>query len=112
MTAGGLFQGPFGGGRVANDEEADSIPAGINLGRRSSVSAESMSTHATWAPDMACFPKTESQEARLLSALNANMLFRQLDPEQGQQVVMAMREVRIPNATLSSNKATTAITAT
>ena len=40
---------------------------------------------------MACFPKTESQEARLLSALNANMLFRQLDPEQGQQVVMAMR---------------------
>ena len=97
MTAEGLFQGPFGGGRVANDEEADSIPARINLGRRSSVSAESMSTHATRPPDMACFPKTESQEARLLSALNANMLFRQLDPEQGQQVVMAMREVRIPN---------------
>ena len=61
------------------------------------MSAESMSTHATRPPDMACFPKTESQEARLLSALNANMLFRQLDPEQGQQVVMAMREVRIPN---------------
>ena len=46
--------------------------------------------------DVACFPKTESQEARLLAALRMNVLFQQMEPEIGSTLVQAMREKHVP----------------
>ena len=94
----GLFQGPFGGANCAVDDASYDcpIPEGINLGRRTSVSAESMTSTQVQPQDVACFPKTESQEARLLSALRMNVLFQQMEPEIGSTLVQAMREKHVP----------------
>ena len=94
----GLFQDPFGGANCAVDDASYDcpIPEGINLGRRTSVSAESMTSTQVQPQDVACFPKTESQEARLLSALRMNVLFQQMEPEIGSTLVQAMREKHVP----------------
>ena len=94
----GLFQDPFGGANCAVDDASYDcpIPEGINLGRRTSVSAESMTSTQVQPQDVACFPKTESQEARLLAALRMNVLFQQMEPEIGSTLVQAMREKHVP----------------
>lgn len=94
----GLFQDPFGGANCAVEDASYDcpIPEGINLGRRTSVSAESMTSTQVQPQDVACFPKTESQEARLLSALRMNVLFQQMEPEIGSTLVQAMREKHVP----------------
>lgn len=88
----GVFSGPFGAPAVSTEE--DVLPAGIKLDRRSSVSAESMSTNTTEPRAGAVFPKTEHQKERLIAALSPNLLFRQLESEQFQSMLLTMREMR------------------
>lgn len=68
------------------------------LGRRSSVSAESMSpaalTEEDWTPP--CHPKTEEQKERLTRAIKPNFLFRELDEEQMNIILEALVEKPIP----------------
>ncbi|KAK9896381.1 camp-dependent protein kinase regulatory subunit [Cystobasidium minutum MCA 4210] len=79
------------------------IPQGYNLGRRTSVSAESIdpnslsnSAHAT---PKVVIPKTPSQRARIESSTEKNLLFRNLDEEQHNDVVNAMKEVQVTQGT-------------
>jgi len=88
---GGMFSGPFGSPAVSAED--DVVPAGVKLGRRSSVSAESMS-NTTELSGCAQFPKTEHQKERLMAALMPNLLFRQLESDQVQSLLLAMREMR------------------
>lgn len=87
-----LFSGPFGGSSASTDDNI--LPPGVNLNRRSSVSAESISTSKADLSEGAQFPKTENQKERLLAALSPNLLFRQLDQDQIQSLLLAMREMR------------------
>lgn len=86
-----MFSGPFGAPAVSAED--DVLPAGVRLGRRASVSAESMSSTAELSGS-AQFPKTEHQKERLMAALTPNLLFRQLENEQVQSLLLAMREMR------------------
>lgn len=79
------------------------IPQGYNLGRRTSVSAESidpnsLSTSAHPLPKVV-IPKTPSQRARIESSTEKNLLFRNLDEEQHNDVVNAMKEVQVTQGT-------------
>lgn len=95
----GLFRGPFGG-HVSDETTFDTFPVGVNLARRTSVSAESMTTTTTTQvtdseDHVAVFPKAESQKERILGALHLNPLFHKLEPEISQSVAQAMREVKV-----------------
>lgn len=72
--------------------------ADMGLGRRTSVSAESMNPADTasenWTPPV--YPKSKEQEARLHQAVQPNFLFSHLDPEQSSQVLGALQEKSIP----------------
>ncbi|KAK8861453.1 hypothetical protein IAR55_002272 [Kwoniella newhampshirensis] len=110
---------PFGPGPgaaedVANDEP--SIPS-YALGRRTSVSAESLvptnqrsfppsgGLESTMEEDettpnpstgaMPSFPKTDEQLERIRQAIQPNFLFRNLDEDQEADVLAAMKEVNI-----------------
>lgn len=61
------------------------------------MSAESILTSAAQTQETPYHPKSEEQKARLLHALDANLLFRQLDPERKEEVAMAMREMQVSN---------------
>ena len=79
------------------------IPQGYNLGRRTSVSAESidpstLSSSSHPLPKVV-IPKTPSQRARIESSTEKNLLFRNLDEEQHNDVVNAMKEVHVTNGT-------------
>nr|ODN98557.1 cAMP-dependent protein kinase regulator [Cryptococcus depauperatus CBS 7855] len=112
---------PFG--KVAQSTEYDDPPVPTYaLGRRTSVSAESLapsnqrvftstagleatmeedssSPNATSVTDATpVFPKTDEQLARIRRAFKPNFLFRNLDEEQEADVLAAMKEVTIgPN---------------
>jgi len=110
-------------GNVSNDIDdhhldEPSIPS-YALGRRTSVSAESLvptqsksfdPTHAFIAEEdeegeasnaMPVFPKTPEQLARIKDAIRPNFLFRNLDEEQEADVLAAMKEVKVaPNETV------------
>ncbi|KAJ5167857.1 cAMP-dependent protein kinase regulatory subunit [Penicillium canariense] len=100
--------GPPGG---ANDEEDDEQPAALPtgtaqqgfpnnyaLGRRTSVSAESLNPTSagsdSWAPPH--HPKSEDQLARLKTAVSGNFLFSHLDDDQFKTVLDALVEKPIP----------------
>ncbi|EMC92480.1 hypothetical protein BAUCODRAFT_116124 [Baudoinia panamericana UAMH 10762] len=77
-----------------------SFPNNYHLGRRTSVSAESLApasaddTH--WkAP---AYPKTPDQLARLRTAVSHNFLFSHLDDEQSTHVLGALQERKVPAA--------------
>lgn len=99
------FAGPFGGGtNVAVPEDPSApFPAGCNLGRRSSVSAESLTPsialrkedEALSQHQRPVISKTDDQFKRIVSAIGNNLLFRHLDAEQYQAVLLAMREKRV-----------------
>ncbi|KAJ5511980.1 cAMP/cGMP-dependent protein kinase [Penicillium expansum] len=96
----------FGGGRRAGGELAplparsaqQGFPSNYALGRRTSVSAESLNpTEAgsdSWSPPH--HPKTEEQVSRLKSAVSSNFLFSHLDDDQFLTVLNALVEKPIP----------------
>jgi cAMP-dependent protein kinase regulator len=76
------------------------IPAAYNLGRRTSVSAESLSpsTLPSTTPKTV-IPKTPSQRSRIEQSIASNLLFRNLDEAQHDDVMNAMKEVSVPKGT-------------
>ncbi|ELR09672.1 hypothetical protein VC83_06220 [Pseudogymnoascus destructans] len=77
---------------------SDGFPSNYGMGRRTSVSAESMnptdSASDKWTPPF--YPKTEEQLKRLKSAIGAHTLFRALDDEQSRMIIGALVEKPIP----------------
>lgn len=77
---------------------AEGFPAHYGMGRRTSVSAESLnptaSSNDNWTPPF--HPKTAEQLARLKSSIAGNFLFNHLDDEQSAQVLGALVEKPIP----------------
>ena len=71
------------------------IPLAYNLGRRASVSAESTDVAAATQSAKIIIHKTPSQRARIEAAIKGNLLFRNLDEEQHNDVLNAMKEVRV-----------------
>ncbi|KAI4147394.1 MAG: hypothetical protein LQ340_005571 [Diploschistes diacapsis] len=76
----------------------EGLPQNYALGRRTSVSAESMNPTASdsddWKPPS--HPKTEDQVARIRAAVRNNFLFSHLHEEQMNQVIAALFEKPIP----------------
>ncbi|KAL1961243.1 hypothetical protein VTO42DRAFT_3189 [Malbranchea cinnamomea] len=74
------------------------LPQNYGLGRRTSVSAESLNPTSSgseaWVPPY--HPKTPDQMARLRSAVSGNFLFSHLDEEQSQTVLNALVEKPVP----------------
>ena len=77
-----------------------SVPSNYALGRRTSVSAESLNPTSSgtdsWSPPY--HPKPEDQLLRLRHAVSANFLFSHLDDEQFKTVLNALIEKPIPAA--------------
>ncbi|KAG0664645.1 hypothetical protein C6P46_001241 [Rhodotorula mucilaginosa] len=102
----GLFGG-FGGSSGQSQQQQQqqqsnslAIPVAYNLGRRTSVSAESLDPNAaTQALPKTVIPKTASQRARIEKAIANNLLFRNLDQEQHDDVLNAMKEVTVQPGT-------------
>ncbi|PYH43551.1 cyclic nucleotide-binding domain-containing protein [Aspergillus saccharolyticus JOP 1030-1] len=104
---------PFDDGSREEDEAADDFPPGdirptglsnpglpnnYALGRRTSVSAESLNPTSagsdSWAPPH--HPKSDEQIARLKTAVSNNFLFAHLDDDQFKTVLDALVEKPIP----------------
>ncbi|KAK7535153.1 camp-dependent protein kinase A regulatory subunit [Phyllosticta citribraziliensis] len=85
-----------GSGFAAMDTQ--SFPSNYNMGRRTSVSAESLNPtsalHENWSPPY--HPKSAEQQARLRQAVSGNFLFSHLDDEQSSHVLGALQEKPIP----------------
>lgn len=110
-------QSPFGAPPAAQDHHDEPVIPSYALGRRTSVSAESLvpANQRSYPTDhleptleeedettpnpnnnvMPSFPKTEEQLARIRAAIKPNFLFRNLDDEQEVDVLAAMKEVNI-----------------
>ena len=112
-AAGAAFSSPFGGGMDSNGNVPDesfsgppssfrpmsneSLPANYAVGRRTSVSAESMQPDADSSNWKAPFhQKTDDQLARLTSAVSSNFLFAHLDEDSFSMVLGALVEKPIP----------------
>lgn len=110
-TGGTLFsRSPFGGGDGSGNAEdghlgalplgtaQQGLPNNYALGRRTSVSAESLNPTSagsdSWMPPH--HPKTDDQLARLKTAVSGNFLFSHLDDEQFKTVLDALVEKPIP----------------
>ncbi|KWU47251.1 camp-dependent protein kinase regulatory subunit [Rhodotorula sp. JG-1b] len=101
----GLFGG-FGSSAQSQQQQQQqqsnslAIPVAYNLGRRTSVSAESLDPNAaTQALPKTVIPKSASQRARIEKAIANNLLFRNLDQEQHDDVLNAMKEVTVQPGT-------------
>jgi cAMP-dependent protein kinase regulator len=100
----GAFGGAFGGDGTEGPPSSykgtsgEGFPAHYGMGRRTSVSAESLNPTASlndsWTPPF--HPKTPDQVARLKKSISGNFLFSHLDDEQSSQVLGAMVEKPIP----------------
>ncbi|KAI1927919.1 hypothetical protein LOY94_002942 [Ophidiomyces ophidiicola] len=102
---GSFSQNPFGGRaedpsalRFAAGPNDDSFPSQYALGRRTSVSAESLnptsSDSDSWTPPY--HPKTAEQLTRLKKSVEANFLFSHLEEDQAKTVLDALVEKPIP----------------
>ncbi|OBT88060.1 hypothetical protein VE02_03671 [Pseudogymnoascus sp. 03VT05] len=96
---------PFGGADGTSDgppssfkPSSDGFPSNYGMGRRTSVSAESMnptdSASDKWTPPF--YKKTDEQLQRLRTAIGAHTLFRALDDEQSRMIIGALVEKPIP----------------
>jgi cAMP-dependent protein kinase regulator len=105
FTAGGGsgFSGTFGGdasgeGPPSSWKGGDGFPAHYGMGRRTSVSAESLNPTAAsndnWTAPF--HKKTADQVERLKKSISGNFLFSHLDDEQSGQVLGALVEKPIP----------------
>ncbi|GAA5820641.1 hypothetical protein JCM11251_003089 [Rhodosporidiobolus azoricus] len=92
LGGGGPSGAPASGGQGA-------IPASYNLGRRTSVSAESLDPSVNTAVPKTVIPKTPSQRSRIEKAIANNLLFRNLDEDQHNDVLNAMKEVTVQAGT-------------
>ena len=100
--SGGPFEssGGFGGSSHSSSSfrpggnNSEGFPSNYALGRRTSVSAESMNPQASmndnWTPPF--HQKSPDQLARLKAAVSGNFLFSHLDDEQSTQVLGALVE--------------------
>jgi cAMP-dependent protein kinase regulator len=96
--------GPFGGDGTRDcppssfKPATEGFPNNYGMGRRTSVSAESLnptaSSNDNWTPPY--HPKTPDQLTRLKSAIGGHTLFRSLDDEQSAQIIGALVEKPIP----------------
>ncbi|EIW68872.1 hypothetical protein TREMEDRAFT_44181 [Tremella mesenterica DSM 1558] len=115
-TGGFSSESPFGPPPTHHHDDEPIVPS-YALGRRTSVSAESLvpanqrpypptgGLESTLEEDensvtpkhspMPVYPKTEQQVARIRSAIKPNFLFRNLDEEQEADVLAAMKEVSL-----------------
>ncbi|GAA5950698.1 hypothetical protein JCM3765_000582 [Sporobolomyces pararoseus] len=96
--AGGPF-GPSGSQGGVAPGVGGGIPAAYNLGRRTSVSAESLDPSAHSSLPKTVIPKTPSQRARIEASIANNLLFRNLDEDQHNDVLNAMKEVTVQAGT-------------
>lgn len=97
---------PSGAGNAGGEERREvpaptghlGLPNDYALGRRTSVSAESLNPTSagsdSWTPPH--HPKTEEQLGRLRAAVSSNFLFSHLDDEQFSTVLDALVEKPIP----------------
>lgn len=103
--AAAIFGAPFGGDAAAEGPpssfkttNSEGFPSNYGLGRRTSVSAESLnptaSSNENWTPPF--HAKTEDQVQRLKKSISGNFLFSHLDDEQSTQVLGALVEKPIP----------------
>ena len=94
----GGFGGSFGGNFGNSPQISSGPPANFSMGRRTSVSAESMNPQTSmsdnWTPPF--HKKTSEQVSRLKKAVAHNFLFSHLDDEQSSQVLGALVEKPIP----------------
>lgn len=100
------FGGPFGNDGAGEGPPSsfrpgvgtEGFPAQYSMGRRTSVSAESLnptaSSNDNWTVPF--HDKTEDQVARLQKAISGNFLFSHLDDEQSAQVLGALVEKKYP----------------
>jgi len=99
------FGSPFGGDAAGEGPpssfkptSSEGFPSNYGMGRRTSVSAESLnptaSSNDNWTPPY--HPKTDDQVARLKKSISGNFLFSHLDDEQSSQVLGALVEKPIP----------------
>ena len=99
------FGSPFGGDGSSDGPPSsfkptagEGFPAQYGMGRRTSVSAESLnptaSSNDNWTPPF--HPKSQEQLARLKKSISGNFLFSHLDDEQSSQVLGALMEKPIP----------------
>lgn len=116
-SSGPLSSTPFSGSWSSNSDPASTpsfphagsgaqdgasfIPPTFNLGRRTSVSAESMAP-STGAGDQVkaalpktVIPKSEEQMNRIRVSIGNNLLFRNLEQDQYKDVLLAMKEVKL-----------------
>lgn len=103
----GGFGGVGGAGAGGQEQQQGAAAGGLtvpsvnyNLGRRTSVSAESLDPDAaTQALPKTIIPKTPSQRQRIEKAISNNLLFRNLDVDQHTDVLNAMKEVTVQAGT-------------
>lgn len=99
------FGSPFGGDGSGSGPPSsfkptagEGFPAKYGMGRRTSVSAESLnptaSSNDNWTPPF--HQKSQDQLARLHKSISGNFLFSHLDDEQNAQVLGALMEKPIP----------------
>ncbi|ODQ50330.1 camp-dependent protein kinase regulatory subunit [Saitoella complicata NRRL Y-17804] len=84
----------FPGHASSGPSDHQSYPAGYNLNRRTSVSAESMVPQADDSP-LPHIPKSQQQLQRIDASISQNLLFKNLDEDQHRDVLNAMSEVRV-----------------
>ncbi|KAK4047951.1 hypothetical protein OIO90_005989 [Microbotryomycetes sp. JL221] len=78
----------------------NNIPSTYNLGRRTSVSAESLDPNAnTTNLPKTVIAKSDSQRERIETSIANNLLFRNLDEDQHVDVLNAMKEVTVDKGT-------------
>jgi cAMP-dependent protein kinase regulator len=99
------FGSPFGGDAASQGPPSsfkptstEGFPDHYGMGRRTSVSAESLnptaSSNDNWSPPF--HQKTEEQISRLKKSISGNFLFSHLDDEQSAQILGALVEKPIP----------------
>ncbi|RAL59395.1 hypothetical protein DID88_006884 [Monilinia fructigena] len=96
---GASFGGDATGGALPPSSfKSEGFPEHYGMGRRTSVSAESLnptaSSNDNWSPPY--HHKTQEQVARLKKSISGNFLFSHLDDEQSAQVLGALVEKPIP----------------
>lgn len=94
----GVKDGPPSASRSAFLDPNDGFPSNYGMGRRVSVSAESLnptaSSNDNWSPPF--HQKTPEQLERLKKSISGNFLFSHLDDEQSSQILGALVEKPIP----------------
>ncbi|KAH8685997.1 putative camp-dependent protein kinase regulatory subunit [Tricladium varicosporioides] len=102
---GGAFGSAFGGDAAADGPPSsfksagsEGFPSNYGMGRRTSVSAESLnptaSSNDNWSPPF--HHKSDEQITRLKKSISGNFLFSHLDDEQSAQILGALVEKSIP----------------